>query len=68
MSYDLGKKAINEALKQGASYADARIGEMFDENLTVRKEFQKKSLYCVQEALESGLSPTAHGALPALST
>lgn len=37
LSYDLGKKAINEALKLGASYADVRIGEIFDENLTVRR-------------------------------
>jgi TldD protein len=37
LSFDLGQKAINEALKLGASYVDVRIGEIFDENLTVRK-------------------------------
>ncbi len=34
---DLGKKAIEEASKKGASYADVRIGEILDEHLTVKK-------------------------------
>lgn len=35
-SVDLGRKAIDEALKQGASYVDVRIGEILDENLSIR--------------------------------
>jgi len=34
---DLGRKAIEEASKKGASYADIRIGEILDERLTVKK-------------------------------
>lgn len=34
---DLGRKAIEEAKKQGASYADVRIGDILDERLTVKK-------------------------------
>jgi len=34
---DLGKKAIEEASKKGASYADVRIGDILDERLTVKK-------------------------------
>ena len=37
MSYDLGRKAIDEASKLGASYVDVRINEILDENLSVRK-------------------------------
>jgi len=36
MSLDLGKKGLDEAVKAGASYADVRIGEILDENLTVK--------------------------------
>jgi TldD protein len=34
---DLGRKAIEEASKKGASYADIRIGEILDQRLTVKK-------------------------------
>jgi len=37
MSLDLGKTALEEATKKGASYADVRIGEILDEHLTVKK-------------------------------
>jgi len=37
VSLELGKLALKEATKNGASYADTRIGEIFDENLTVKK-------------------------------
>jgi len=37
MSTDLGKIALEEASKKGASYADIRIGEILDEHLTVKK-------------------------------
>ena len=37
MSLDLGKVALEEATKKGASYADIRIGEILDEHLTVKK-------------------------------
>jgi len=37
MSLDLGKTALEEATKKGASYADVRIGEISDEHLTVKK-------------------------------
>jgi len=37
MSSDLGKIALAEARKKGASYADIRIGEVLDEHLTVKK-------------------------------
>jgi len=37
VSLELGKIALKEAAKNGASYADIRIGEIFDENLTVKK-------------------------------
>jgi len=37
VSLELGKTALKEAAKNGASYADVRIGEIFDENLTVKK-------------------------------
>ncbi len=36
-SLDLGSRALEEALKEGASYADIRIGKILDENLTVKK-------------------------------
>jgi len=36
MSLDFGKAALEEATKRGASYADIRIGEIFDEILTVK--------------------------------
>ncbi|MDH5447799.1 MAG: TldD/PmbA family protein [Candidatus Bathyarchaeota archaeon] len=36
MSLDLGRKGLEEAVKVGASYADVRIGEILDENLTVK--------------------------------
>lgn len=36
MSLDLGRKGLEEAVKAGASYADIRIGEILDENLTVK--------------------------------
>lgn len=36
MSIDLGRKGLEEAVKAGASYADVRIGEILDENLTVK--------------------------------
>jgi TldD protein len=34
---ELGRKAIEEANKKGASYADVRIGDILDERLTVKK-------------------------------
>ena len=37
MLLDLGNVALEEATKEGASYADVRIGEILDENLTVKK-------------------------------
>jgi TldD protein len=37
MSEELGKVALDAAGKKGASYADVRIGEIFDEHLTVKK-------------------------------
>jgi TldD protein len=36
MSSDFGKMALEEAEKKGASYADIRISEIFNENLTVK--------------------------------
>ncbi len=36
MSADLGRKGLDEAVKAGASYADVRIGEILEENLTVK--------------------------------
>lgn len=36
MSLNLGRKGLEEAVKAGASYADIRIGEILDENLTVK--------------------------------
>jgi len=36
MSLDLAVKALEEAVKAGASYADVRIGEILDETLTVK--------------------------------
>ncbi len=36
MSTELGRKGLDEAVKAGASYADIRIGEILDENLTVK--------------------------------
>ncbi len=36
MSSDLGKVALREAEKRGVSYADVRIGEILNENLTVK--------------------------------
>lgn len=36
-SLDLGNRALEEAVKEGASYADVRIGKILDENLTVKK-------------------------------
>ncbi|UCE96519.1 MAG: TldD/PmbA family protein [Candidatus Bathyarchaeota archaeon] len=36
MSIDLGRKSLEKAVKSGASYADIRIGELIDENLTVK--------------------------------
>ncbi len=37
MSLKLGRSALEEAVRRGASYADVRIGEIFDEHLTVKK-------------------------------
>jgi TldD protein len=37
MSSDLGKIALGAAGRNGASYADIRIGEILDEHLTVKK-------------------------------
>ncbi|MFQ6076004.1 MAG: TldD/PmbA family protein [Candidatus Bathyarchaeia archaeon] len=37
MDIDLAKRAIEEAAKKGASYADIRIVEILDETLTVKK-------------------------------
>lgn len=36
MSLDLAVKALEEAVKAGASYTDVRIGEILDETLTVK--------------------------------
>lgn len=36
MSVDLGRKGLEKAVGAGASYADIRIGEILDENLTVK--------------------------------
>jgi len=36
MSMDLGKKGLEEVVKAGASYADVRIVEIIDENLTMK--------------------------------
>ncbi|MEM2589208.1 MAG: TldD/PmbA family protein [Candidatus Bathyarchaeia archaeon] len=36
MSIDFGKLALEEAAKRGASYADIRISEILNENLTVK--------------------------------
>jgi len=33
---DLGRKALEEAIKKGATYVDVRIGEILDERLTVK--------------------------------
>jgi len=37
MSHDLGNAALETARKNGASYADIRIGEIFDEHVIVKK-------------------------------
>jgi len=37
MSHELGKTALEAAKKNGASYADVRIGEVLDEHVTVKK-------------------------------
>jgi TldD protein len=37
MSEDLGRIALDEVRKKGASYGDVRIGEILEENLTVKK-------------------------------
>jgi len=37
MSHDLGNLALETARKNGASYADIRIGEIFDEHVSVKK-------------------------------
>jgi TldD protein len=37
MSFALGRTALEEAVKNNASYADIRIGEIIDERLTVKK-------------------------------
>jgi len=37
MSDDLGNAALETARKNGASYADIRIGEIFDEHVSVKK-------------------------------
>ena len=36
MSIDIGRKALNEAVKAGASYADIRIIEILNENLAIK--------------------------------
>jgi TldD protein len=36
MSVDYGKMALEEAKKKGVSYADIRISEILNENLTVK--------------------------------
>jgi TldD protein len=36
MSLDFGRKGLEEAVKAGASYADIRIGDITEENLTVK--------------------------------
>jgi len=36
MSIDLGRKGLEEAAKAGASYADVRVGDIVEENLTVK--------------------------------
>ncbi|MCW4052216.1 MAG: hypothetical protein NWE78_03265, partial [Candidatus Bathyarchaeota archaeon] len=36
MSFDIGREGLNKAVEAGASYADIRIGEILDENLTVK--------------------------------
>jgi len=42
MSLDLGRKGLKEAVKAGASYADIRIGEILDENLTVKNSLPEE--------------------------
>jgi len=37
MSHELGNIALETATKNGASFADVRIGEVFDEHVTVKK-------------------------------
>jgi len=37
MSLEIGKIVLDTARKNGASYADARIGEVWDEHVTVKK-------------------------------
>jgi TldD protein len=37
MSFDAGRRAIDEASKHGASYVDVRVVEILDENLSIRK-------------------------------
>ncbi|HKZ93976.1 MAG TPA: TldD/PmbA family protein [Candidatus Bathyarchaeia archaeon] len=37
MSHELGKTVLEAAGRNGASYADVRIGEIFDEHVTVKK-------------------------------
>ena len=36
MYIDLGRKGLDHAVKAGASYADIRIGDILDENITVK--------------------------------
>jgi len=36
MSLSLARKGLNEAVKSGADYADVRIGDILDQNLTVK--------------------------------
>ena len=36
MSVDLGRMALEEAVKAGASYVDIRIGEILDEEVAVK--------------------------------
>jgi len=37
LSVELGRKALEEAKRNGVSYADIRIGKILDENLTVKR-------------------------------
>ena len=54
LSLELGRKALEETIKEGASYADIRIGKIFDENLTVKRGMPErvtllqKSGFCVR--------------------
>ncbi|MFP3985063.1 MAG: TldD/PmbA family protein [Candidatus Bathyarchaeia archaeon] len=60
MSLDLGRKGLDEAVKAGASYADIRIGEILDENLTVKNGVPEETVLLQTSGF--GIRVTAKGA------